>query len=100
VKPLRVKLHAGKTAPTPGRRHVYAYAVELDGLLIVEGSHDPATDLARALLDRGLKGKVEVLDGKTGKPRYTVDIERAAKLRTVDTDRDGIPSEVTLPEAA
>lgn len=35
-------------------------------------------DLARALLARGIKGKVTIVDGNPGKPRTIVDIERAA----------------------
>jgi hypothetical protein len=37
-------------------------------------------DAARALLAKGITGKLTMLDGKTGKPRYTLDIERAARL--------------------
>lgn len=60
----------------PNDRHWYAYAVLLDGEAIVSNSRDPQHDLARALLARGIKGVVEVLDGRTGKPRS---IEKAAK---------------------
>jgi hypothetical protein len=63
----------------PSDKHWYAYDVLLDGEIIVADSRDPAHDLARALLTRGIKGRVEVLDGKTGRPRYTVNIEAAAK---------------------
>jgi hypothetical protein len=60
---------------------IYAgrYQVEFDGALIVQDSHDPETDLARALLSRGMTGTVKVIDAKTGKHRSTVD---TAKLRT------------------
>ena len=44
-------------------------------------------DLARALLARGHTGKVTMLDGATGKPRTIIDIEKAAKVRTVETPR-------------
>lgn len=66
-----------KTQPTD--RHWYAYDVLLDGEVVVSNSRDPEHDLARALLARGIKGAVEVRDGKTGKPRSSVNIERAAK---------------------
>ena len=52
------------------------------GETLVKGSRDPETDLARALLARGLTGKVMAMDANTGKHRSTVDIEQAAKLRT------------------
>ena len=65
-----------KTPPIPGRRHVYVYDVIYDGETIVTGSPDPDFDLARALLARGITGKVR-LGGRT-----LIDIEKAAKLRT------------------
>jgi hypothetical protein len=65
--------------PKPSSRHWYSYDVLLDGEVIVSNSRDPEHDLARALLARGIKGVVEVRDGKTGTPRSRVNIERAAK---------------------
>jgi hypothetical protein len=56
------------------------YNVAFAGQIIVEGSRDPETDLARALLARGHTGPVTLLDGATGKPRLIVNIEKAAKL--------------------
>jgi hypothetical protein len=73
---MKVKLFS-KTKPN--RRHWYAYDVLLDGQTIVSNSRDPEHDLARALLARGIKGVAEVIDGKTGKPRSRVNIEKAAK---------------------
>lgn len=73
---FRVELLAKKK---PNDRHWYAYDVLLNGETIVSNSHDPEHDLARALLARGIKGVAEVIDGKTGKPRSRVNIERAAK---------------------
>ena len=61
------------------------YNVAFAGEIIVERSRDPETDLARALLARGHTGQVTMLDGATGKPRTIVDIEKAAKVRTVET---------------
>ena len=61
------------------------YNVVFEGEIIVERSRDPETDLARALLARGHTGKVTMLDGATGKPRTIIDIEKAAKVRTVET---------------
>jgi hypothetical protein len=61
------------------------YNVMFGGEIIVERSGDPETDLARALLARGHTGTVTMLDGATGKPRTIIDIERAAKVRTVET---------------
>jgi hypothetical protein len=46
----------------------------------VEGSRDPECDAARSLLNQGYTGTLHMLDGKTGKPRTIIDIERAAGL--------------------
>ena len=56
-----------------------------DGETLVKGSKDPEPDLARVLLSKGIIGKVMVMDANTGKHRTTVNIEAAAKLRTVET---------------
>lgn len=74
---LKAKLLASKK---PSDRHCYAYDIEiLDGDLIIQGSRDPEHDLARALLARGITGKVTIFDGVTGKPRTIINIENAAK---------------------
>ena len=79
---LECQLFSRKTEPRVGRRHVYVYDVIYDGETIVTGSPDPDCDLARALLARGITGKV-ILGGRT-----FIDIEKAAKLRTSEsTDR-------------
>jgi hypothetical protein len=74
----------------PGVPYTDRYSVEFDGDLIVEGSRDPEHDLARALLARGLTGKVTMLDANTGKPRTIIDIEKAAKLTMSEESRDGL----------
>ena len=72
---LTAELHS---KPKPNDRHWYAYDVLFDGDLIVTDSRDPEHDLARALLARGLTGTVTLIDGKTGKPRTHINIEKAA----------------------
>ena len=57
------------------------YDVHFDGETVVKGSRDPETDLARALLAKGITGTVMVMDANTGQHRTTVNIEAAAKLR-------------------
>jgi hypothetical protein len=69
------------------RNRNWGYNVVYDGDLIVDHSRDPECDAARALLARDITGKLTLLDGKTGRPRTVVGIEKAAKLRTVDPDR-------------
>jgi len=67
--------------------HNGRYSVLFDGKLLVEGSRDPECDAARALLAQGITGKLTLCDGKTGRPRTIIDIEKAAKLRTYDDSR-------------
>jgi hypothetical protein len=68
----------------------FAQWQEFDGELIVVDSRDPEHDLARALLARGLTGKVTMLDAQTGKPRTVVDIAKAAELCVSEESRDGL----------
>jgi hypothetical protein len=65
-----------------GGRDGYRYSVLYDGKLLVDRSRDPEFDAARALLAKGITGKLTLLDGKTGKPRTIIDIEKAARLCT------------------
>jgi hypothetical protein len=58
----------------------YRYSVIFRGELLVDRSRDPECDAARALAAKGITGKLTMLDGKTGKPRTVIDIERAAQL--------------------
>jgi hypothetical protein len=73
-----------------GGRDGYRYSVICRGELIVDRSRDPECDAARALLARGITGKLTMLDGKTGIPRTIVDIEKAAKVRVSEESRDGL----------
>jgi hypothetical protein len=56
------------------------YSMIFDGKLFVHRSRDPECDTARALLAKGIIGKLIMLDGKTGRTRTIIDIEKAAKL--------------------
>ena len=50
----------------------------LENKLLVERSRDPACDAARALLAKGITGKLTMQD-KDGRPLCVIDIEKAAK---------------------
>lgn len=54
------------------------YEVILDGEMVIQRSRDPEHDLARLLLARGITGRVQTLDGLSGKPRMSFDIEAFA----------------------
>ena len=62
----------------PNERHWYAYNVTIDVETVVTDSRDAEHDLARALLAKGITGKVTLYDANSGKPRTLIDIEKAA----------------------
>jgi hypothetical protein len=66
-----------------------SYAVEFEGEMIVKGSRNPECDAARALLARGITGKLTMLDANTGKSRTIINIEKAAKLTVREDRRQG-----------
>jgi hypothetical protein len=69
-------------------RHGYAWHVDFDGERIVTGSADPEYDACRPLLARGVAGRVEFIDGRTGRLRFTLaSIEAAAGWRMAETAR-------------
>lgn len=71
---LTARLH-----PLKPKKGGEVYSVIFHGDLLVERSSDPECDAARALLAQGITGKLTMLDGKTGKPRTVINIERAAQ---------------------
>jgi hypothetical protein len=73
-----------------GGRAGYVYSVIYDGKILVERSRDPECDAARALLAKGITGTLTMLDGKTGKPRTIINIEKAAGLITTEENRSGL----------
>jgi len=82
------------------RRVGYRYDVILDDEVIVRRSRDPEYDTARVLHARGLRGRFRTIDFKTGEPRMILDIEKAARLRTIERDRGGLSVEPYLPMSA
>ena len=68
----------------------YRHDVLLDGKVIVRCSRDPEHDAARALHARGLRGRFRTIDFTTGQPRMILDIEKAARLRTVERNDTGL----------
>ena len=81
---------AGPHSPPLDRRQIRLRLVGVyDGELLVSRSTTPEFDAARALLAKGITGKLTLLDGKTGRPRLTLDIEKCAKLTVRDDRRRG-----------
>ena len=58
--------------------------VEYEGELIVTRSRDPEHDACRALLARGVRGRVAFIHAATGTAGLLVDIARGAGRTTVD----------------
>jgi hypothetical protein len=69
---LKARLHPHWVGGEAG----YFYSVVCDDKLLVERSRNPECDAARALIAQGITGKLILCDGKTGKPRTMIDIER------------------------
>ena len=82
---LKVRLHPRWMAKVG-----YRYSVIFRGKLLVEQSRDPECDAARAVLAKGFTGKLTLLDGKTGRPRTVIDIEKAAGFSVSEENRDGL----------
>ena len=59
---MRARLHPHWVGGEVG----YVYSVIYDGKLLIERSRDPECDAARALVAKGITGKLTILDGKTG----------------------------------
>jgi hypothetical protein len=69
------------------REDLYLYNVIFKGETIVSNSRVPECDAARFLLAKGITGQLTMLDSKTGKPRTSIDIEKAAKLTVLENER-------------
>ena len=85
---LRATLTPKKLNHGSDRENFYLYDVSVDGETIVVDGRDPEHEAARALLPRGIVGKLEIFEA-TGKHRTTVNIEAAAEL-TVSEGRRGL----------
>ena len=73
-----------------GGRAGYVYSVLFHGKLLVGRSRDPECDAARALLAKGITRELTMLDGKTGRPRMIINIEKAAKITVTEEARAGL----------
>jgi hypothetical protein len=75
------------TRPGSPRDDYSLYDVVFEGETIISNSRVPECDASRVLLARGITGRLTILDGKTGKPRTIIDIEKAAKLTVLESER-------------
>jgi hypothetical protein len=91
-KPTHARQHVAHLHPPvheQGVRFTGRYSVEFDGHVVVAGSLNPECDLARALLAKGVTGKLTMVDANSGKPRTIIDIEKLAKLTVEENRRHG-----------
>jgi len=68
----------------------YRYDVLLGDEVIVRRSRDPGHDAARALLALGHRGRFRTIDFRTGMPRMSYDIEKAARLSIIERNDTGL----------
>jgi hypothetical protein len=61
-----------------------------EGRELVASTRVPEFDAARALLAKGVTGRLEVWRASATYPAVVLDIERAAGLTVSETDRDGL----------
>jgi len=85
-KPIehRVDLQRTHCAPTGAR-----YRVTYLGTTLLESAGDPEFEACHALLARGITGSLVTYSPGGSVPRMRVDIEKGAKLTTVENANDG-----------
>jgi hypothetical protein len=76
--------------PTTLGRRGQRYRTTYAGSVLVESSCNPEFDACRALMARGITGKLQVWRSCATFPAMTLDIERAARLTVSETDKDGL----------
>ena len=59
------------------------------GEIIVDAVKDPEFEAARVLVARGVTGTMETYTGDRDFPSFRMDVEKAAKLMTVENRTDG-----------
>jgi hypothetical protein len=67
----------------------HRYRVTHAGTVLIDGSRNPEFDACRALLARGLRGRLEVWRKGAAFPAMVLDIEAAARLTVAETEREG-----------
>ena len=75
--------------PTALGERGHGYRVTYTGAVLVDGSRNPEFDACRALLARGIRGKLEVWRKGATFPATVLDIEAGARLTMVETDAAG-----------
>jgi hypothetical protein len=75
--------------PTALGERGHGYRVTYTGAVLVDGSRNPEFDACRALLARGIRGKLEVWRKGATFPATVLDIEAGARLTVAETDAAG-----------
>jgi hypothetical protein len=65
------------------------YRVTYLGKILIESARDPEFEACRALLVKGINGTVVTYSPRSSVPPMRIDIEKGAKLMTIDNATDG-----------
>ena len=65
------------------------YRVTYLGETLIQSARDPAFEACRALLAKGVKGRLVTYSPGSSVPRVRVDIETGARLTTIDNATEG-----------
>ncbi|MGE0854419.1 MAG: hypothetical protein AB7O44_33295 [Hyphomicrobiaceae bacterium] len=67
----------------------HRYRATHEGSVLIDGSRHPEFDACRALLARGIRGKLEVWRKGAAFPAMVLDIEAGARLTVAETEAAG-----------
>jgi hypothetical protein len=67
----------------------HRYRVTYAGTVLVDGSRNPEFDACRALLAKGIRGKLEIWRKGAAFPAMVLDIEAGARLTVAETEKEG-----------
>ena len=67
----------------------HRYRVTYAGTILIDGSRNPEFDACRAMLARGIRGRLEVWRKGAAFPAMVLDIEAGARLTVAETEREG-----------
>jgi hypothetical protein len=81
--------HCVEIEPTHYTSTVARYRVTYLGKPLIQSARDPEFDACRTLLTKGIRGMLVTCAPGSSVPRMRVDIEKGAKLSTIDNATDG-----------
>jgi hypothetical protein len=82
-------LHCITIEPTKLSQRGQMYRGIYAGSILIESNRNPEFDACRALLAKGITGKIETWRPGVAFPAMQIDIERGAQLTVTESDKDG-----------